>query len=565
MLLEVPAADATANHSGVVAKSHINEVEWAGLQLATTLLDVGFLVGVACVLVDQLAEKHTLLAVWDSLGQITDVPDLACDAVAVWVVVQVAVLGVEREDVGEQVLALGDVLALLVGQRARVARSDQLRRLALADALQSDEASVQLAVLHRPVHLRLLQVEGDEFNALTHHLTQQLQCAVLVLGVAQVSSGELQREMRLQVGRPIADHSIRVSVRLVHLPRTHRVDQVPHLLRRLLRNALRHGTFEERRVELLEELDTLALGDCLAHERRFVPAELADVAHDRECVLLVQRQTVGVGHDRLDLRMQRCVLLAVVALDVLLGNTGGEWSRTSQRRHRIDLVDGLEVDVSADAAQRIAFELEDPAHATLVEDVVGGRIVERQVVPVDRHAAVFQHAKCAQPKNVDLQQTDGLGRVLVNMGDAVLIDSGVVDDLVVAHEQAGSMHAGVRCVAFQQRCGCSLRVGGDELASRLGLLQRVLQTVVGSGVGHAALDHRNLHSSGCRWRDVQRLACLDESGLGLELADGADVGDVVLAVLLGHVVEDHLALVVGEVQVDVGQVRAAHVNESLEV
>lgn len=70
---------------------------------------------------------------------------------------------------------------------------------------------------------------------------------------------------------------------------------------------------------------------------------------------------------------------------------------------------------------------------------------------------------------------------------------------------------------------------------------------------------------GGRRRYAQRLANGDERALGLELADGADVSCVGCAMLGGHVFEHHVALVVREVEVDVGQVGAGDIDEALEV
>ena len=274
-------------------------------------------------------------------------------------------------------MRLGDFLALLVRELTGVTRSDQLCGLAFSHALQRHEPSVQLAVLRRPVEHRFVDVECNVLDAFAHHFTQQLHGAVLVLGVAQVGSSKLQRVVRLQVGRPVRDHRVRERVRLVHLPSAHGVDGLPSCTRLFLSNALRRCSDLELLPVRVEEFLAHALGHCLADGGRFLPIELADLTHDGQRLLLVHRQAVSLRHVRLHQRVDRLVWLTVLALHVLLGHSTAEWTWTRQRRHCVNVHDGLEVDVAADCAQGVALELKDATHPALVEDVVGGWVVER--------------------------------------------------------------------------------------------------------------------------------------------------------------------------------------------
>ena len=56
-----------------------------------------------------------------------------------------------------------------------------------------------------------------------------------------------------------------------------------------------------------------------------------------------------------------------------------------------------------------------------------------------------------------------------------------------------------------------------------------------------------------RQRDVQRPADVLDGGLGLHLAEGADLGDVGLAVLVADVLDDLVSAILAEVDVDVGR------------
>ena len=65
-------------------------------------------------------------------------------------------------------------------------------------------------------------------------------------------------------------------------------------------------------------------------------------------------------------------------------------------------------------------------------------------------------------------------------------------------------------------------------------------------------------------RDVQRPADVLDRRLGLERAEGADLGDVGVAVLLPDVLDDLVPPLLAEVDVDVGRLGAVGVEEPLE-
>ena len=299
-----------------------------------------------------------------------------------------------------------------------------------------------------------------------------------------------------------------------------------------------------------------------------------DRAGDRHELLLVDRDAVGRAGDRLE--------ALVVEGDrrwvPLVSGIGRD------ERHRPGPVQGDQRDEvrelgRADLAQRVThparLELEHAERIATGEHLVRGRIVERNGVDVDSFAgvtfderhAVLDHVEVAKPKEVHLEQSEGLDVVVGQLGHdvALVVDP---DRQEVGHRprrdhDAGRMYALVADEPLQRTGGVDDLLGGllglvrdGELGAGL---EGVLELHADRALGHHLRDPVDLPV-----RVAEHAPRVADDGAGQELAEGADPRDGIRPVLLGDVADDRVASTDREVGVDVRHALAPGVEEPLE-
>ena len=142
---------------------------------------------------------------------------------------------------------------------------------------------------------------------------------------------------------------------------------------------------------------------------------------------------------------------AVAALDEF----GNQFHRAGpvQRHQRGDVFDGTDLEFPAQIAHPAGFQLEHAERFRLVQQVVGFRVVERQMVNVnldavrafDHFAGVADDGERLQPEKIHLQQAevaDGIHRVLGDERAAVvLLEREQIHQRLVADDDAGGVDA----------------------------------------------------------------------------------------------------------------------------
>ena len=238
-------------------------------------------------------------------------------------------------------------------------------------------------------------------------------------------------------------------------------------------------------------------------------------------------------------------------------------------------------------AHRAAVELEHPEGLPAGEQLVGGLVVEPEGVEVERLLAVQRDVvqrvvddrEVAQTQEVHLQQAEGLADPHVELRDdgavgLAPLDRDDVDQRFLGHDHAGGVYAPLPLEALEVPRGVDdllhLRVGLVEGAHLGGLGVALVARVEHAGERDVLAHDRGRHRLGdavghrVAGLPVEHPCRVLDRGLRLDRGVGDDLGDLLLAVLLGGVADHLAAPALVEVHVDVGHGDALGVEEPLE-
>ena len=315
-----------------------------------------------------------------------------------------------------------------------------------------------------------------------------------------------------------------------------------------------------------------------------------DPLRDRHHLLLVDDEAVAGVEDVLQRLLElgmdrRDRLQAVLAQRVVDVRVRTHRARAVERDDGRDVFEVVGLHLPQQRAHRPAVELEHAECVAPGEQVVGALVVEREVfehrpeaaVRLDVVEGVVDDREVAQPQEVHLDEAEGLARRVVELRDdlAVLLplhDRDDVDQRVARHDDARRVHAPLplQVLEAERRLEDRLRlgVGLDEGPDVAGLLvARVIlvedageRDVLAHDRGRHRLRELLAHAEG----EAEHAARVLERLLRLDGAVGHDLGDALVAVLLGDVLDDLAATTLVEVDVEVGHRDAVGVQEPLE-
>jgi hypothetical protein len=212
------------------------------------------------------------------------------------------------------------------------------------------------------------------------------------------------------------------------------------------------------------------------------------------------------------------------------------------------------------------LQLEGAQGVSAAEGVEGGGVVQRHGLDVDieppgplHHSdAGVDDVQVAQAQEVHLQQAQLLDRGHFVLGDDRRLVGGAPlqgharDDRVGCDDHAGSVGADASGDALEPLGGVDqlfvARVRLVDMAQLGHLLHRLLQRY------RLALEDRHHLGDGVDLGDgnIEDPADVADGGLAGHRAEGADLGDAVLAVLLGDIADHRLPPGHREVDVDIG-------------
>ena len=341
----------------------------------------------------------------------------------------------------------------------------------------------------------------------------------------------------------------------------------------LLDAVLLRALDEARPLGIHLGLDLLAHGTAqqVGAAERIAAQHLRDL-HD---LLLVDHDAVGLLQDPFQQRMQVVrLLLAMLALDVARDVL--HRARPIERHDGDDVLEAVGLQAAQHVAHAIAFQLEHARSIAAAEQLEGLAVVERQpgnvdLVAPDQVPGLLDDGQRLEAEEVELHEAGRLDPFHVELGgrQGILIvciaeQRHQLVERPVADHHAGGMGRGVAEQAFElQRKvdqALDLLVGVVLLLQQLLGLQRLRQRHrVGRVVGHQLADPVDLPVG-----HAQHAAHIAQHRAGLQLAEGDDRGDAVVAVLVAHVADHAVALVLAEVDVEVGHRHAFGIQEAFE-
>ena len=373
---------------------------------------------------------------------------------------------------------------------------------------------------------------------------------------------ELDRIIGLHVGRLVGDHGIGGGVGLVEAVAGelgHLIEDVGGLGRG---HPARRGAVDEGLALLGHfRLDLLAHG--AAQKVGVAEGEAGQFLGDLHDLFLVDHDAEGFLEDAFQGRVQIVrFLLAALAFDVTGDVLHGP--RAVERHHGDDVLEGVEPELAQHLAHAGAFQLEHAGGLAAPQHPEGEGVVQGQVREVDVDAPFAdqlhgpgQHGQGLETQKIELHQPRQFHVFHAEAGHRhvrarVAVKRDQLVQRTVADDQAGGVGGGVAIqplqpagdidkpgnglVALHHPAELGLPGDGPVQGDRIGGIEgHQLADAVDQGIGH-----------------LQDPAHVAQDRARLQLAEGDDLGHVVVAVLVLHVVDDFVPALLTEVDIEVG-------------
>jgi len=396
----------------------------------------------------------------------------------------------------------------------------------------------------------------------------------VALFARQQGRHELHRVVGLQIGRLVGDHRVGSAVRLVEPVSGEGLHLIEDLLRLGLRDPVLQGACHELRLFLLH-FGGVLLAHGLAEGVRLAHGVARQGAGDLHHLLLVEDDSVGLLEDGLELGVgvDDLAALAVPLADELVHHATFERAGPVQRQEGHHVAESIGFERPQVALHPVRLQLEDPVGVGVAQQLIGGRVVEGQVVQVqllaaralDVAQAVIDDRQVPQAQEVHLDQAHG-GRVVhVELADHLVAVHPLQRDQfgkgLAGDHHAGGMDAGVAGQALaasgqvhQLAAGGIPIIHGPKIRGLQCALQGDLQ-IGRDGLGDAVHVGQG---------NAQHPTHVPDGGPGLHPVEGHDLGHPVGAILLAAVLDDLAAPLDAEIGVDIGKLGALGVQKTLE-
>ncbi len=476
-----------------------------------------------------------------------------------------------------------------VGERALGSRGDDRLDRGPAGALDPAEAVADVLAIDRlEAVIRRVDVRRHYRQAEPGRVVVELaQLVGVVHHRRQVGGHERRRMMRLEVRRLVGDQRVRGRVRLVEAV----TGELFHQVEKLRRLGRGQASVDRAGREALTMLGHF-VGQLLAHRaaqqvgsaQRIAADDLRDLHH----LLLIDHYAVRRRQDRLEARVDVLEALGALLAPHIVGNELHR-PRTIEGDQGDHVVEALRRRLQQELAHAARFELEHRRRIAAAENVVSARVVQRQRVERQRrrgieHADVTQRPvedrQRRQPEEVELDQADELDVILVELGDQrvgarLRVQRAEIGQLARSDQHATGMHADVARQALE------LLGEAQKLAhfffGRLALVEQRLDLARINDVRRrvaaaplerhraARLERNQLGDAVAEAvREVQDAADVAHHRLGRHRAEGRDLRYRLGAVLLLDVIDDTVAAVLAEIDVEVRHRHALRIQEALE-
>ena len=409
---------------------------------------------------------------------------------------------------------------------------------------------------------------------------------VAVLDFAGEESGhKLGRIVGLQVGGLIADEGIGGAVALVETVTAEEGDESKDFAGGCLGHASLLSAGEEFGPALIDSL-VLFLADGFDAGVGAGELDVAQAVENPHHLFLVDHDAIGLGEDFFHhwMRINR-LFPAMLAIDVGFDHAAAERAGAIEGVTGDQVVNVVRPHALEKVADAVGFQLEHSLGVAALQECEGGRIVERNLLQVELHAArlfdepdrMIVQGQRPESQKVHLEQADLLqiahdplggdgGLVLfaagfVGLGDDAL-QGNVLGKRSVGDEDSGRVCAGVA-------------IGPLELAGNVDQLVNLGIAIVFDAKVRAHLesffqsDAESLRNhlgdliDTCQG-DVEHATNVADGGTGGHGSERADLGDAVFAILGANIGDDLIPAFLAKVDVDVGGFTAVGVEKALE-
>ena len=472
------------------------------------------------------------------------------------------------------------------------ARGHQTQDRALAHALDAAESVAHLVAVDRhEAVVGGVDVRRQDVDAvLPCILEKHAQLVGVVHRRTHVGGGEGGGVVRLHVGGLVGHQCVGGGVRLVEAVAGKALHQVEQLGGPGLRHAVLGRTFSKGdtvRGHLLGLLLAHGTAQQVGAAQRVAADHLRDLHH----LFLVDHDAVGLAKDRLEPLVEVFdALLAMFALD----EVGDEVHRprTVERHQRDDVLEAVRLGALEHVLHAARFELEHSGGVGAGQKVEGRTVVERDGVEVEAGVAASldrqrphgllggsEDGQGGQAEEVELDQTGRLDIVLVELTYRVAalghVERAKVGQFAGCDEYAAGVHADVADGALQL-FGQRQQLRGLLVLCFAGLDLRALfagvEGLLVVGIGAAAqryrlagqVGHQLDQLIGAVVAPLQHAPDIAQHGACGHGAEGGDLRHRFLAVLLAHIVDDPVAPLLTEVDVEVGHGYPLRVEKTLE-
>ncbi len=269
-------------------------------------------------------------------------------------------------------------------------------------------------------------------------------------------------------------------------------------------------------------------------------------------------------------------LAAVLALDEVRDQV--HRARPVQRVQGDQVLEAVGLRALQQLAHAARFELEDRRGGRLLEHVVGLRVVQRQCLQrqperrierADVGQGQVEDGQRGEPEEVELHQADRLDVVLVELADRRVrslraVQGTEVGQLARRNQHAARVHADVAGQALERPRErdqfLEFLVAVDRLGERRLLRQR---TVERPGIGRIVRNQLRQRVA-LRVRQVEHAPGVAHHRLCAQRAEGRDLRDRIVTVLVLDIVDHAISIVLAEVDVEVRHRHALRIEEALE-
>ena len=320
----------------------------------------------------------------------------------------------------------------------------------------------------------------------------------------------------------------------------------------------------------------LLLADRLDAGIRLGELDAAKPLEDSHHLLLVDHHPVGLCEHILHHRMRILRrLAAVLHRHVVVDHAAFERTRTVEGVDGHDVEEAVGLHPLQQVADAAALQLEDAFGLAAAEQVESGLVVQGERVGIGLGAGgVFddldrlrEHRQIPQAEEVHLHQPSAFDVVHRPLGDHFLFARHPLQRHIFHQRPIGNHdRRRVRADVAGQAFDAASQV--DELTDLRVTLAERGQLAAGRGrLGDRdaqLIGHEGHHGVDAGNRHAQRPADIADRRPGRQRAEGADLGDVGLAILPLHIVNHLAAAIFAEVDVDIGRFQAVDVEEAFE-